>query len=100
MLLPCTQANVVQANMLDSQTKPALLQLEVELADDDEHSIAGKLLSPWPLQPSQNPLITYLTTCAAPKAGPVRGGTHLPAAPVLQHLQFHTVHSTSQTGGV
>lgn len=44
-VVACPQANVVQANMLDSQTKPALLQLEVELTDDDEHSIAGKLLS-------------------------------------------------------
>ena len=44
---PHTQANVVQANMLNNQTKAALLQLEVVLSDDDDHSIASITAHIW-----------------------------------------------------
>jgi hypothetical protein len=38
---------VVQANMLANQTKAALLQLEVELTEDDEHAIASITAHLW-----------------------------------------------------
>jgi hypothetical protein len=60
--------------MLDSQTKPALLQLEVELADDDEHSIAGELLLD-PCEPCR--LCTV-----APAPAEYRRGWHQPAESV------------------
>lgn len=41
------QANVVQANMLNSQTKAALLQLEVEQSEDDEHGISSITAHIW-----------------------------------------------------
>lgn len=42
-----SQANVVQANMLSNQTKAALLQLEVELTDDDDHRIVSISAHVW-----------------------------------------------------
>lgn len=45
--LPYLQANVVQANLLSSQTKPAMLSLEVDVADDDDHSITAITAHVW-----------------------------------------------------
>jgi len=46
IMMAALQANVVQANMLNSQTKAALLQLEVEQSDD-EHGIASITAHIW-----------------------------------------------------
>jgi hypothetical protein len=47
LLISHPQANVVQANMLDSQIKPAMLQLELQLSDDDQHNIASITAHVW-----------------------------------------------------
>ena len=37
----------MQSNMLNSQTKPAILQLELEHSEDDEHTISAITAHVW-----------------------------------------------------